>query len=93
MRGAKTVQLEKSMALCVQTADALLSTQRQENQKWRSVCSCFDSSIENSKVETGWKPQYRHSSISMVSISAIFDSVLARPYCIMQFFSADAKIS
>ena len=48
MRGAKTVQLEKSMALCVQTADALLSTQRQENQKWRSVCSCFDSSIENS---------------------------------------------
>ena len=58
MRGAKTVQLEKSMALCVQTADALLGTQRQENQKLRSVCSCFDSSIENSKVETGWKPQY-----------------------------------
>ena len=42
MRGAKTVQLEKSKALCVQTADALLGTQRQENQKWRSVCSCFD---------------------------------------------------
>ena len=56
MRGAKTVQLEKSMALCVQTADALLGTQRQENQKWRSVCSCFDSSIENSKVKTGWNP-------------------------------------
>ena len=48
MRGAKTVQLEKSMALCVQTADALLGTQRQENQEWRSVCSCFDSPVENS---------------------------------------------
>ena len=51
MRGAKTVQLEKSMALCVQTADALLDTQRQENQKWRSVCGSlflFCSSIENS---------------------------------------------
>ena len=33
MRGAKTVQLEKSVALCVQTADALLGKQRQENQK------------------------------------------------------------
>ena len=43
MRGAKTVQLEKSMALCVQTADALLDTQRQENKKRRSVCFCFDS--------------------------------------------------
>ena len=43
MRGAKTVQLEKSEALCVQTADALLDTQRQENKKRRSVCFCFDS--------------------------------------------------
>ena len=49
MRGAKTVQLEKSVALCVQTADALLGTQRQENQKWRSVYSCFDSSKKNKK--------------------------------------------